>query len=91
MFLTFKIKHSHYHILQDTQSEVSQSDPGDQSHPLRPTRSQARTTSRVSNQSSHSKNKRSSVASLPPSLLNLGEVNMTVYLESELSHLDFFF
>ncbi|XP_069115919.1 uncharacterized protein [Argopecten irradians] len=59
---------------QDAHSE-SQSEGGQSlQHVAIPSRSQARTTSRISNQSSHSKNKRSSIASLPASLLNLGEV-----------------
>ncbi|XP_053409232.1 uncharacterized protein LOC123561373 isoform X4 [Mercenaria mercenaria] len=59
----------------DNQSEISQSETGDQNQPHKPgpSRSQVRTTSRVSNQSSHSKNKRSSIASLPASLLNLAD------------------
>jgi len=61
---------------QDNQSEISQSEAdGAGGHKAGPSRSQARTTSRVSNQSSHSKNKRSSIASLPASLLNLGDVS----------------
>ncbi|KAL5020323.1 hypothetical protein ScPMuIL_003215 [Solemya velum] len=58
----------------DNQSEYSQSETGASQHQgMQPSRSQVRTTSRVSKSSSHSKNKRSSLASLPASLLNLGE------------------
>lgn len=56
----------------DQQSESDHSQQHGQ--PPGASRSQARTGSRISNQSSHSKNKRSSIASLPASLLNLGEV-----------------
>nr|XP_022320176.1 dynein beta chain, flagellar outer arm-like isoform X6 [Crassostrea virginica] len=60
---------------QDQQSESDHSQQHGQGGQLPAgSRSQARTGSRISNQSSHSKNKRSSIASLPASLLNLGEV-----------------
>ncbi|XP_052258855.1 uncharacterized protein LOC127863384 isoform X2 [Dreissena polymorpha] len=68
-----KIENSGDVTVHDNQSEVSQSEAEGQGHRAAPSRSQARTTSRVSNQSSHSKNKRSSMASLPASLLNLGD------------------
>ncbi|XP_056010102.1 uncharacterized protein LOC125667097 [Ostrea edulis] len=59
---------------QDQQSESDHSQQqGQGGLPPAASRSQARTGSRISNQSSHSKNKRSSIASLPASLLNLGE------------------
>ncbi|KAK7479591.1 hypothetical protein BaRGS_00029140 [Batillaria attramentaria] len=61
-------------VTQDNQSEYSQSEAGasqQQGPTVRPPGT--RTTSRISNQSSHSKNKRSSISSLPASLLNLGE------------------
>lgn len=60
--------------LKDQHSE-SQSEGGSQPPQAVPSRSQARTTSRISNQSSTGKNKRSSIASLPSSLLNLGQVS----------------
>ncbi|KAL3885754.1 hypothetical protein ACJMK2_025795 [Sinanodonta woodiana] len=61
-------------VTQDNQSEMSQSEGGNSQVPVTgQNRNQARTTSRISNQSSLSKNKRSSIASLPASLLNLGE------------------
>jgi|JYMV01.1.fsa_nt_gi hypothetical protein len=59
--------------LQDQQSEPP-SEGGSQPPQIITSRSQARTTSRISNQSSTGKNKRSSIASLPSSLLNLGQV-----------------
>ena len=63
-------------MLQDNQSEYSQSEAGASQIQGPAGRTMgARTTSRISNQSSHSKNKRSSISSLPASLLNLGEVN----------------
>ena len=64
-----------FFLPQDNQSEYSQSETGAsqmQGPVSRPPGT--RTTSRISNQSSHSKNKRSSISSLPASLLNLGEV-----------------
>ncbi|XP_071095883.1 uncharacterized protein [Haliotis cracherodii] len=67
----------------DNQSEYGQSDAGQTQQLLpgnsQPSRSQARTTSRISNQSSHSR-KRNSVCSLPASLLNMGEDTGLLYL-----------
>ncbi|XP_070202269.1 uncharacterized protein [Littorina saxatilis] len=63
--------------MQDNQSEYSPSEAGmsqSQGPTARPPAG-TRTTSRISNQSSHSKNKRSSISSLPASMLNLGEDN----------------
>ncbi|KAK6172547.1 hypothetical protein SNE40_016179 [Patella caerulea] len=61
--------------IQDNQSEVASEVGGTQ-----PSRSQVRATSRVSNQSSHSRLKRTSIASLPASLLNLGEDTGSIQL-----------
>ncbi|GFO25145.1 dynein beta chain, ciliary-like, partial [Plakobranchus ocellatus] len=70
-------------VTQDNQSEYSQSEVGG---PVSTAASRnARTVSRVSNQSSHSKNKRSSISSLPASLMNLGEDPGTLML---LTHTD---
>ncbi|XP_076457719.1 uncharacterized protein LOC143291635 isoform X3 [Babylonia areolata] len=61
-------------LTQDNQSEYSQSEAGaSQNQGPAGRQMGTRTTSRISNQSSHSKNKRSSISSLPASLLNLGE------------------
>ncbi|XP_052060514.1 uncharacterized protein LOC127700861 isoform X4 [Mytilus californianus] len=60
------------------QHSESQSEGGSQPPLPITSRSQARTTSRISNQSSTGKNKRSSIASLPSSLLNLGQMKDSV-------------
>ena len=73
------------YTLQDNQSEYSQSEAGASQIQGPAGRTMgARTTSRISNQSSHSKNKRSSISSLPASLLNLGEVNREKKKQKEL-------
>ena len=61
-------------MIQDAQSEVSQSEAGSA---LPAGRGQLLTTGRMSNQSTHSRLKRSSISSLPQSLINLGEVRLT--------------
>ncbi|GFS27875.1 dynein beta chain, flagellar outer arm [Elysia marginata] len=71
-------------VTQDNQSEYSQSEVAG---PVSTAASRnARTVSRVSNQSSHSKNKRSSISSLPASLMNLGEVYTSTDVRQALSH-----
>jgi dynein heavy chain len=60
----------------ENQSEYSEAGNSVAQGPVSKAPGGTRTTSRISNQSSLSRNKRSSISSLPASLLNLGEVSV---------------